>query len=91
MRVLLRGYPEAVAAADRIDIAATGPVTAQWIADAVATRIGDPAVRATLFVPDGDLRATTRVLDAGGQTVPPGGTVTGQESVTLLAVLPCDG
>ncbi len=88
LEVGLRGYPEAVLGISRVTLAVPADPTASDVVRELARR--SPRLSEALTHPDGSPRRSTKVLVEGcvaSGELPMSGT----ESVTILAALPCDG
>lgn len=88
MTIALRGYPEAVLAADVISLDLHGGTNAGGLVRGLASR--SDRLTDALLHKDGTPRRTTKVL-VGGTAVHHDSVVDTRDSVTVLASLPCDG
>jgi hypothetical protein len=84
----LRGYPEAVLAADTVTLDVPRTVTASAIVADLATR--SPRLREALVHEDGYPRQSTKVL-VDGVPINHASLIPVDSAVTVLAALPCDG
>jgi hypothetical protein len=88
VNVGLRGYPEAILAADSATVDIATSTTAGEIIRSVAA--GSPQLREGLLRPDGVPRQSTKVI-VDGVPVTHSTRFQAGQSVVILAVLPCDG
>jgi hypothetical protein len=88
LTVHLRGYPEAVLAADTISLDLPPVATAGAVARSLSGH--SERLAAALLREDGSPRQTTKVL-INGLPVSHDVSISSRDTVTLLASLPCDG
>ena len=88
LTVGLYGYPEAILAADHVDLPLPAERTGQGIVMELARL--DPRLRHPLLRPDGTPRRSTRIL-LNGHVVPLSTPLPEQAQVAVLVALPCDG
>lgn len=88
LAVDLRGYPEAVLAADRVTLNLLPTVTAGDVVRSLAGR--SPRLGEALLDGYGAPRQSTKVI-ADGRPAHPSVPVGRANSITVLAALPCDG
>jgi hypothetical protein len=86
--VSLRGYPEAVLAADSITLTSSRDATAGAVIQDLTAQF--PQLRTALLGEDGAPRQAIRVL-ADGVPISHEAPVPAAGTLTVLATLPCDG
>jgi hypothetical protein len=88
LTVGLRGYPEAVLAADAITLDLPGTSTASAIIQGLAAK--SARLRHALLREDGTPRQSSKVL-VDGTPIAHASVLPSSGTVTVLAALPCDG